>query len=1056
MLDKLCRLELKNSIDTAVPALALRTVVQSLPNPVPGVSPSKDVLLAYDAVYRILIPYLLGPIPNHVPLDSQAQPINFRGALRSSKSIIPDTVNLLIEIVVCFGPILGDNVVLVMQQAMTRLLDDEATTTAVKRRAVVALSVLAMHMSDPGLASMVNVIISTLADPNVTPAAQRNYFTIMGSMARSISARLGNWLPQLAPLVLVPLGEDELRKLRDQVEEGTAHLQEFNDVRESALVALEAFMSSCPTEMAAFTTNILDSALRYLKYDPNSAVDEDGSDQADDEQAGCSEGEDDFEDSDDEELDDDDTSWKVRRCAAKVISTLVNTRAHDLLENGILYQLAAPTLVKRFDERQETVRLEIIAAFAQLVRKSNDGRLDPSLDNFDLEAPSALSRKRRRQSSGVVVLESSAIITSPISDILPVSGPRADLDRLTPAVVKQCGKLLKGKLIPTKQAIIKLLDDIIYTQKSGVGDAFVAIMDLIVDTICSTGSGTVASALTTASGDASATPTTLRMAALKLVKDIAKTHPASILQPHLPNMVNVVVHAAADRFYKVAGEAILTAQELVKAITPPRSRANGATLKPELGKLYSTVMGRITANEADLEVRQQAIHALATILARTSSLDATWLSSENKTTGLTVLLDRLKNETTRLAAVRAIDAVVVSSGNLQFGSQWTHAVAIELAGQLRKVNRALKVSSIVALRHLLTTATTKSHLDKATIVQHIIPALLPGITQGDSQMLGPALMILASLALDHPTLVVNQDVMTVLCHLLTSSLASIALEHVLALVTNIGSSGHGQALMTVLLQDVSTKGDPNVVGKIIGALLVSSGSSLTVTVENFVTELERCAHTGAEGPLALSLVVLGETGMRLGQESPLRPHLFLEQFHKEPDKVSLAAATALGRAGSGNVDVFLPAILDAMGQGGITQHLSILAVKEILHSVTDLAHYAVPVWDHMLQASTDPESKVICAECVGRLVIMEPTVFMPRLQVIRLILCQDPVQAMANLWTRHSLRMIHRPFGLWRRRRCGPPLPKPTSNLTRYCETCWSIYSSLLSKTQIWRFGAWP
>lgn len=61
-------------------------------------------------------------------------------------------------------------------------------------------------------------------------------------------------------------------------------------------------------------------------------------------------------------------SWKVRRTSAKLLAAIIGTR-QDLL--GQLYSTIAPTLISRFKEREETVRLEILQTFIALLRQTN-------------------------------------------------------------------------------------------------------------------------------------------------------------------------------------------------------------------------------------------------------------------------------------------------------------------------------------------------------------------------------------------------------------------------------------------------------------------------------------------------------------------------------------------------------------------------------------------------------------------------------------------------------------------------------------------------------------
>lgn len=996
MIDKLSSLKLKNSVDNAIPSLALRSVITALPRPVPGIATTPNVQEAYNAVSRVLIPRLIGPGPKtRVPQTSKVVlPPVPPGMLQDEGDVNAEAVDVLIEVVRCFGPLLQQVEVEAMQEVVMQLLESDKGTSVVKKRAVLAISMLAVYLTDGHLDDIVKRVTTGLSQPNTSSVTRRLYISIMGSMARSIPSRFGPHLSKTAPLVLQALSEAELEHHMEQISDGDDLGQDFNEIRESALVALEAFLASCPQEMRPFTDEVIAAGLRYLKYDPNFVVDDEDDEMEVDEDEEDDQ-DDEFDADDGFEDDDDDASWKVRRCAAKAIYTLISTRGSgDLLENGVLYDKAAPQLIKRIDEREENVRLEVISALSLLIRKTGEGLLSVNLtiDEFEPEfvSQAPVNRKRRRQSSGggssVSKFMSGSGVISPVLEKAPPSGPRADLAQLTPIIVKAATKQLKGKTVPTKQAVISMLDDLVSVQRGGLVNYFPEIIDPVIDAVKAIGSGSLSSSLATAGGSASATPSTLRVAALKLISDISKTHSSSALQPYLTKIVAGVTSAVHDRFYKISGEAIRTAEELVKTITPPRSKNAGTKYKAELEKLYDVIIDKGAANDADAEVRQRAIHALGVLISRTSaSEDSALLSEEKRNAALGVLQERLKNETTRLAAVRAVDnvaAFAVTPG--QLARDWIQDVALELSAQLRKANRALRGSSITALKHLVLSNAVKDQLESSTI-QGIVSALLPAIKNSDTHLLGPALLILAKLVLSNPELVINNEMVTALCQLLKSHFASIVLDQLLDLITGVGESGAGELLMRGLLREVSVSGEPAVVGKVIGTLLVTGGDSAGISLDSFVQELHTSSKGGDEARVSLALAVLGESGMRLGSQSPLKPQLFLDQFHDEPDKVSLSAAIALGRAGSGNVPEFLPVILKTMQGGGNTQYLLIQSIKEILQSVspqsTDLRNHAVPIWDQLLEASENADNRVVCAECVGRLVTLDPSVFMPKLQV---------------------------------------------------------------------------
>ncbi|CCC13902.1 unnamed protein product [Sordaria macrospora k-hell] len=982
-MQKLIELQSQNSDINSVPAMALKAVIEAFPRPVPGVATSKEAQEAYETISKLLIPRFLGQTTGkQVP-----------GLLQGGQ-VTSDSVDVLIEVVRCFGPVLTLVEVEALHDAVVSLLAQEKSTSVVKKRAVAAVSMLAHYLSDDLLATFVKRTVSLLRKSSMPPATRRLYITILGSMARSIPHRFGRYLPEVVTFVLDALNEEELQAQLEAIQEGSETTSEWGDVREAALVALDAFLSSCPNQMRPYTNDAIDACLRYLKFDPNYAADEDEDMEEEEDE------EDDFDDDDEFEADgnfddDDDASWKVRRCAAKALHTIISTRSSgDLLESGVLYQKVAPALIKRFDEREENVRLEVLSAVSLLIRKTGEGVIpDFTIDSAtgDSLGQAPQSRKRRRQSSaagqaGLPVNLSGTGLTSPKAEKIPATGPRADLAALTPAIVKSATKLLKGKLIPTKQATINILDDLISVQKGGLAPYLDQITDLILDAIKPTGLGTSSTQISFTGGS------------------FARNHSSNDLQPYLPKIVDGVVSVVHDRVYKIAAEAVQTAEEVSKAITPPRARMTAQKYKGELQKLYNVMVDRTTDNDADAEVRQKAIHALGTLLSRTSDAEgAALLPDENRKTALGHLKDRLFNETTRLAAVRAIDTVAAfSSSGASFDAPWTQEVVGELAAQLRKANRSLRGSSVMALKHLVLSPATKNTLDDAT-VQKVVTALVTVITHYDAQLLGPGLLVLARLAQEKPQIVITHELMTALCKLLMeSTVTGTVLDSLLVLVHSIGQTGKGEILMQRLLNQVALSGDPAVVGKVIGTLLVASGNKGTYTAELFVQEIQQ--QKGERASLALT--ILGEAGLRLGDKFPYSPSLFLEQFHSEYDKTALSAAVALGRAGAGNVTAYVPVILESMHQGGNTQYLLLQSIKEVLQQVamssTDLGQLSTPIWNQILAASGSEDNKAVCAECIGRLVIIDPKTYM--LKLVSLLNDQSPLlRAIAIQALRYTL-----------------------------------------------------
>ncbi|KAF2264841.1 TIP120-domain-containing protein [Lojkania enalia] len=979
MVEKLSNLRTDNTVDQSVPSLALREVVVSLPRPVAGVPRSQAVQDAYNAVSKVLIPRLVGY--NVISPSRKDLPGPPKGMLQVDleKGTDSNAIDVLTEVARCFGPMLQDAEIQALQKITFEVLENDRTSSMMKKKSVTAVSTLAGYFSDSLLSSFLSRVIEHLRDVHLTRSKRKLYITILGSMARSVPRKFGPYLKTLSPFVLSALSAQELDEDMETSDDEGERDPEIDEVLEAALIALEGFLAACSQDMRLYTEEVIEAGTRLLKYDPNLAQD-------DDDDAMESDEEDALEDEDFEEEigfdDDEDASWKVRRCAAKVLYTLISTRSNgDLLDDGTLYSRVAPALIARFKEREENVRLEVLAALSNLVRKTGDGltMLKFASEQSQGSMGPPPSRKRRRGGSDASMFDihaSSSLslgYASPAPAATPPVGPRASLAKLSPDIVRGVSQLLKqSNCAPTtKQASIILIKDIVLTQQGGLQDYLSQLADPIIDA-AKASSGHVTSS-------ASATANTVRIQALQLIGAIADTHSSAAIQPYLPKIIPALLSGARDKYSKLSIEALTATEHVIKALTPPRSASSGSQNQQHLEQLYDALVNRISANDADLEVRHIAIRVLGLFLGRSSGTTGL-ISPRNRTSGLELLSDRLKNELTRLASVRAIETVAAhTKGENELSSQWVRSVALELGAQLRKASRALRGASLSALRTLALNPISRQQLDLQTKSQ-IVELLLPLLNVSDLHLLSPALIILATFVKDDAKSVVTSQLNNALCRVVSGSISGGSLEALLALVRTIGEQGAGQSLMAALLKDVGVGGHPEVVGKVIGNLLVYGGKSVGVNLDAFVNELKTAADDKRK---CLALVVLGEASLRLGAQSPLDPQMFISYFSVKSEQVPLAAAVALGRAGAGSVGKYLPVILSTMGQPSSPQYLLLHSVKEILQhegTESEIIPYASPLWQNLVSASQAEDNKAIGAECIGKLAITDPKIYLPQLQ----------------------------------------------------------------------------
>ncbi|KAJ4990132.1 TATA-binding protein interacting [Stagonosporopsis vannaccii] len=674
------------------------------------------------------------------------------------------------------------------------------------------------------------------------------------------------------------------------------------------------------------------------------------------------------------------------RSKRKLYITILGSMARSIPRKfGPYLKTLAPFVLSAMSEQEQEDDMDLSDDEAErdpeIDEKSGDG---PSPVKFADEHPQGgtmlppPSRKRRRGGSDASMLDLHANpsvsmgYASPARTGTPPVGPRASLAKLSPEIVKGVASLLKQSSCPpsTKQASIVLIKDIVITQQGGLEGYLTQLLEPVVEA-SKTSSGLTSSA--------SATANSLRIQALQLIGAIADTHHAKDIQPYLSSIVPALLKGATEKYSKLSIEALAATEQVIKALTPPRSAASGGQNQQYLEPLYDTLVSRISANDADLEVRQSAIHVLGLLLGRSSGTEGL-LSPQKRAAGLELLADRLKNELTRLASVRAIDSIAAhTKAHNELSEKWVQNVTLELGAQLRKASRVLRGASLSALRTLALNERSRSQLDGQTKAQ-IVGLLLPLLNASDLHLLGPALIILATFVQDDAKSILTPELNNALCQVVQGSISGSSLDALLKLVRTIGEQQAGQPLMKSLLQDVGVAGHPEVVGKVIGNLLVYGGASVGFKLDQFITELETAQDDKRK---CLALVVLGEAALRLGKQSTVDPNLFIKYFSIKSEQVPLAAAVALGRAGAGNVSQYVPVILSTMGKQSAPQYLLLHAIKEILQqedTESEIIPYASTLWQNLVAASQLEDNKAIGAECVGRLTIIDPKTYLPQLQ----------------------------------------------------------------------------
>lgn len=478
------------------------------------------------------------------------------------------------------------------------------------------------------------------------------------------------------------------------------------------------------------------------------------------------------------------------------------------------------------------------------------------------------------------------------------------------------------------------------------------------------------------------------MDALAFLQGLLGTEPAEAFHSHLPTLLPPVMACVADPFYKIAAEALLVLQELVRALWP-LDRPRTLDPEPYVGEMSAATLARLRATDLDQEVKERAIACMGHLMAHLG--DRLGVDLEPS---LLLLLDRLRNEITRLPAVKALTLVAVSPLRLDLQPIVAEALPI-LASFLRKNQRALRLATLAALDAL---AQSQGLSLPPCAVQAVLAELPALVSESDMHVAQLAVDFLATVTHAQPASLakVSGPVLSELLRLLRSPLlpASVlaAAEGFLqALVGTRPPCVDYEELISMLtapVYDQAADGGPGLhkqvfhsLARCVAALAAACPQEAAGTANRLVCDA-RSPHSST-GVKVLAFLSLAEVGQVAGP-GPQRElkAVLLEALGSPSEDVRAAASYALGRVGAGNLPDFLPFLLGQIEAEPRRQYLLLHSLREALGAAQpdSLKPYAEDIWALLFQRCEGAEegTRGVVAECIGKLVLVNPPFLLPR------------------------------------------------------------------------------
>jgi cullin-associated NEDD8-dissociated protein 1 len=868
----------------------------------------------------------LKTVVSEIPVDLAVGPIkkaidNLMKALKTDNQEVKlDALDVLGDILNRFGTIVNTYHA-DLQTAFTAELN--AKRDPIRKRAITCLAELSVHTTDKLFEELIQLVLKNIEKHIKGGEELRTYIQLTSAISKVVGQRLGKYLNQIVPLLM---------KAADEISENESG-EDNDEVREYIMQAFDSFVTRCPDQIAKHIELILILAKEYLDYDPNYSYDtsdaEDAEDDEDEEMSGNNDEEDeeDMGMGDDEGgnmSDDDDISWKVRRAAAKCIGSLIRSRP-ELLD--FLYKELCSKedylLPQRFKEREEPVRLDVFQIFIDLLGQTVTYT---SLSNGDVIVTQRDEIKYVQDTKGII------------------------MSRLK--------KMLKEKSQKTRLGAFQVLKALTITLKGGLDHYVKVIVPAAVHSLLEKGEQTA-----------------LKLETLSFLRVFLANHKPEVIKPHIGKLSAAIYQRVNDKYYKIIAEALRVCAELVQVIKSTKGSGEYYKLVKDL---FTNVFDRLQIQDIDQDVKESAIQTMGLILANLGDD----LKPEFQKT-LNLLLDRLKNEITRLTTVKTFSVLAEHKVDLKpvLGS-----VVTELANFLRKYNRPLRQASLTTLA-----------IFARSYALEIDAKLYTTIITESAALVNDQDLHLAHLALQLNAQIINSNSKTasdvqkaVLPKLLTllesSTLQGNALDSSLKLLAMlIPTAGFSTLFNQVLDVKKESKQVYTNVGKAVAALCAAketSESDRQKTINKFASDLQ----SKNDSTKMLALFTLGEVGRTIDLSGNANVRRDIEACFEEEGSEELknAASYALGNVSVGNLKEFLPKIIQGIRENPKRKYLLIHSLKEIISEAKadQLKPFIKDTVPLLFENCDNEEEGVrnVVSECLGKLALVDYDQVMPQLQ----------------------------------------------------------------------------
>eukprot|EP00440_Ansanella_granifera_P031831 gb/GFBE01034542.1/.p1 GENE.gb/GFBE01034542.1/~~gb/GFBE01034542.1/.p1 ORF type:complete len:1280 (+),score=324.01 gb/GFBE01034542.1/:1-3840(+) len=841
-----------------------------------------------------------------------------------------------------------------MATSLLNLLKPKQHKSSLRKKVISCIGALSAVLADRQLDTLMRTLLSDVRSAS-TKAEKQKYIQCISTVSRNVGFRIGQHLKEIAPLFLQIVNQATQEDVSMDGDNEKDH-----EVVENCLNAFECFVLRCSKEVAPHLDELCCVILNLISYDPNFY------DSGDNQDAAMDDGFDEFDDDGLVDSDDDDNSWKVRRAALKVLEAMVKGLPDRLDE---IYTKFAQPLITRFNEREESVKLDVFSTFAEM----------------------AQAAVIKAQSSTTAALGVGAALTSASSGILEVQRPSPPKERPTaqhligvmPNCIVQLNKQMRSKALKTRQGALALLRTLSECVPQHVEPNLPQVKDEIIRAMKETNSS-------------------MRLDSLIFIRHLAENFASPDTYRLLaPQLCPLFLSCCADSYYKSIAQALRALGAYVYTLRPTPESVS-AELK-EMLPVFAVLKGKLVATDIDQEVKESALECLGHLVACTGDLPDFQASIQEC---LPAFVERIKNEVTRSTAIKSLRTMCISKVRVGTLTSILAAVGSNLSQYLSQNSRAFRQQCLDALVHLI--RKYGDSMPNETMMQ-ILGDIVPFITDTDLYITDLCVQIAVQALMTAPQMaptVIERCVPAVLTVCRSPLLQGSALDSILNFLSRVAKHRdhcpfdklRQELSNTSVVASSQAQAQRHVIGTLAKGLAAVIGSSAPdvqqASVQHFLESVKQ--NSGNPAPEAvhqceLSLLALGETGKYSDLSGvPGFCDVLLRQLESQQDEIRLAAALALGYATVGAMSTLLKVLIDNVQQAGSEtqgqkkQYLLLTSLREVIaigvaqrHGTRSLAEHLKPHVPRVLpilsQYADSQEESVrnVVSESLGHLLVVD-------------------------------------------------------------------------------------